>query len=82
MRSRGWMPASVRLKSKVKVTFMNCRSDQGKKREKKPPHTHTHTQKFKMANLNKTSGEGENSVFPKCKVSNNFCKYYSLKKLS
>ena len=55
------MPASLRLNSKVKVTFMNCRSDQ-KKREREE--TTTHTKKFKMANLNKTSGEWGKLSFP------------------
>lgn len=43
------MPASVRLNSKVKVTFMNCRSDQGKKeREETTTHTHTEIQNGKF----------------------------------
>ena len=40
------MPAPLRLNSEVKVTFMNCRSDQKKKRKKereKKLHTHTNT---------------------------------------
>lgn len=41
--------------TKVKVTFMNCRSDQKRERQR---------QKFKIVSLNTTFGEGENLVFP------------------
>lgn len=73
----------LRLNSKVKVTFMNCRSDQKKieREETTRAHTYIHTWKLKVASLHKTSGEGKNLVFPpKCQVSNNSFKYHKKKK--
>lgn len=64
VKGRGWMPLPLRLSSKVRVTFMNCRSDQ-KKRDKETIHTHTHTQKFKMASLTKHLAKGKICFFPK-----------------
>lgn len=59
VRCKGWVPVPVGQNSKVKVTFMNCRSYQKKREE-----TTGEREKFKIASLNKTSREGKNLVFP------------------
>lgn len=40
--------STLGLNSKVKVTFMICRSDQKKKEREKKPHTHTEIQNGKF----------------------------------
>lgn len=58
VRGQGWVPAPVGQNSKVKVTFMNCRSYQKKREE-----TTGEREKFKIASLNKTSREGKKIGF-------------------
>lgn len=54
------MPGPLKIDSKVKVTFTNCRSDQKKKgRKKETTHTHTEMQTGKFKYL----GEGKIWVF-------------------
>lgn len=53
----------LKIDSKVKVTFINCRSDQKKKGRKKET-THTHTRKCKLASLNTWGKEKFGFFFP------------------